>query len=371
MLIVADENMPLLDECFSHFGHLKRLPGREINKNDLKGASALLVRSVTRVDQNLLEGTDVRFVGTATIGTDHLDQQWMTDHGIQNVSAPGCNADSVADWVVACLAHWSLRLGKDLKGLKAGVIGCGNVGSRVAGRLQNLGMSTSISDPPKAKSDKSFKSTPLKSLAKSDLLCLHAPLVLDGEHPTHQLIDDDFLSNLRDGTLIISAGRGPVLNPKAVSKHLHRLRFFLDVWDPEPNIPQDILPKVEVSTPHIAGYSLQSKWRGTEMLYKEFCKFQNLKPFKITPPLDPPVINLCSKITDWRDVVLSFYDPQEDSQRTKNSLIDHPEPGKAFDLLRKEYPLRHEFGFPLINEAHLSSDTRDLLLKIGFQLQHD
>ena len=101
MLIVADENMPLLDECFSHFGHLERLPGREINKNDLKGASALLVRSVTRVDQNLLEGTDIRFVGTATIGTDHLDRQWMTDHGIQNVSAPGCNADSVADWVVA------------------------------------------------------------------------------------------------------------------------------------------------------------------------------------------------------------------------------------------------------------------------------
>ena len=371
MLIVADENMPLLEECFGEFGTIKKLPGRNLSNGDLKDASVLLVRSVTKVDKNLLEGTPVRFVGTATIGTDHLDMAWMNHEKIHHVSAPGCNAESVADWVVACLAHWSLRMGKNLAGLKAGIVGHGNVGSRVEARLKGIGMATLVSDPPKANRDRLFQDSPLDELTECDLISLHAPLIPEGDHPTHRLIGDAFLSNLRDGTLVMSAGRGPVLDVAAVRQHVDRLHFFLDVWDPEPNVPQDLLEKVDITTPHIAGYSLQSKWRGTEMLYREFCKFLGRDPSVIPYPLSPQIINLEPEMEDWRRAVLRHYDPLVDSNRTKETLLGNKAAGQAFDLLRKNYPLRHEFDFPVYRGENLSTSSMTRLKKIGFRVQHD
>lgn len=371
MLIVADENMPLLEESFGQFATLKKLPGRTITPEDLCDASALLVRSVTRVNEKLLRGTSINYVGTATIGTDHLDREWMDANGIINSSAPGCNADSVADWVVACLAHWSLRGDRQLMNLRAGVVGHGNVGQRVENRLNNMGITTSVSDPPKSKVMTAFSDTPLEQLTDCDIICLHAPLTIRGDHPTEKLIDHRFLSKLKDDTLVISAGRGPVLDPEAVEGELTRLNFFLDVWDPEPNVPQELLSHVEIATPHIAGYSIQSKWRGTQMLFDDFCRHHQLKAEAVPPPLLPPITDIPEQLTDWRDVIIYHYDPLKDSQRTKAALEGKKDAGSDFDRLRKEYPLRHEFSFPYLRAHHLDQSDRDQLEKVGFRFSDD
>lgn len=373
--ILADENMPLVEETFGLLGRVTRAPGRQISSDDLKGQDLLLVRSVTKVNEELLRGHNIQFVGTATIGTDHLDMVWMDQQGIPHTSAPGCNADSVAEYVVSCLAsliktghlNWS-------KDLSAGIVGAGNVGRRVTQRMQWLGLDTRQYDPPRAQREPDFHSDELKAIASCPIVCLHAPLTTTGEHPSFHMIGEDFLSSLADGTILISAGRGPVIDFAALEKHMDRLICCLDVWEPEPDLDVVHLQKAHIATPHVAGYSLQSKWRGTTMLYHSFCELKNIPPQSYQMPLEAPHTKITG--SHWYDAVLENYDPIVDTQRTREALLEaHQQGGSSevatrFDLLRKSYPLRHEFNFPIFDAPHLHELDRELLQQLGWRFQN-
>lgn len=366
-LIICDENIPLADEVFSGLGTVRTVSGRDLKKNNLEGAEILLVRSVTKVDESLLSGTNIKIVATATIGTDHMDTRWLDENGIAWTAAPGCNAVSVAEYVVAILAFMRKKKNFEQNKPRAGIIGLGNVGTEVAKRLTGLGFEVLKNDPPKAEIEQGFHSTPLTDFTDLDLICLHTPLTRSGKHPTFHLIDHDFLARQKKGTLLISAGRGPAIDFSAIPNNTH-ISYALDVWEPEPDISLPILKQADFATPHVAGYSLQSKWRGLLMCYDFIKKHTHVQtPFIFEPPIPPPEINLGQKNLTWEDVVLKIYDPLEDTKHTKSALLQNANVAQAFDQLRKKYPLRHEFDFPLLKGGLFSNNDKKTLISLGFR----
>jgi len=365
MKIVADENMPLVQEYFSEYGEVVSLAGRQMSHKDVVDADILLVRSVTNVNRELLHDSKVKFVATATIGVDHLDKNYLDDSNIVWTSAPGCNADSVAEYDVTMLAYLYKTVGFDVVGKKVGIIGCGNVGSRVVKRLEILGANVLSYDPPKAENDSEFESVELEDLYDCDVLCLHAPLTKSGSHSSYHMIGESFFENLNKEAYIISAGRGPVIDFKSLA-HLDLKKVILDVWEPEPNIDLEIMNQCLIATPHVAGYSLQSKWRGTEMVYCEAAKTFGWKVNKkVRHPVESPSHSI-ENLGSWQDCVLSLYNPKEDSERTLRSMNHADDTGIAFDMLRKTYPLRHEFFFPKVRDCGLIGNDLEICKALGF-----
>lgn len=283
LTIVADENILALEDYFGDLGTLIRVPGRTLSREQLMGADILLVRSVTRVDKQLLAGTPVRFVGSCTIGTDHLDTGWLERRGIAWSAAPGCNANSVVEYVFCALAalglDWAPWLGKE--GRSFGIVGCGNVGGLLQKRLRVLDIPCAVYDPwlpdnPDA--------SDLDTVLRQDVICLHAPLVKKGPHPSFHMIGAEQLARIKDGAVLISAGRGAVVDNRALLALLCKGKRFttvLDVWENEPDIDTALLDLVDMGTPHIAGYSLDGKLAGTAMIRKA------LERSGLSSPLSP------------------------------------------------------------------------------------
>lgn len=269
MKIVADENIAFAAEVFGPLGELVLLPGRMIKRADLEQADILLVRSVTQVNCALLEGTPVRFVGSCTIGTDHVDTVWLAQHNIAFAHAPGCNARAVVEYVLSAL----LALHVDfLDGRRIGIVGCGNVGSRLLRCLQQAGANVCAYDP--FLDDASLPLVNFDSLLQCEVICLHTPLTHSGAYPTFHLFGDAEIARLRSGTVLLNAGRGAVIDNVALLQRLlqqHDLHVVLDVWENEPAIDVALLEQVAIGTPHIAGYSAEGKWRGTAMVYEALC----------------------------------------------------------------------------------------------------
>ena len=234
--IVVDENMPAVERLWGDSAEIDRRPGRSLRREHLEGADALLVRSVTRVDRDLLDNTSVRFVGTATIGTDHLDIEWLEQQGVQWASAPGCNADAVVDYVLSALWQLAREDGWDPLAQTVGVVGAGNVGGRLVARLKALGMETRVCDPPRAQreNDDSFVDID-RLLSEVDVVCLHTPLTVEGAWPTRHLLDARRLARLKPGAVVINAGRGPVIDNGAlldIARQRPDLSLVMDVWEP-------------------------------------------------------------------------------------------------------------------------------------------
>ena len=279
MIVVADQNMPLLDETFGQHARIERLPGRDIEPRDLDAADALLVRSVTRVNEELLAASRVSFVGSATIGCDHLDTGWMESHGIAWSHAPGCNARGAAEYTLAMLLLAFERIGQPLTGRSAGIVGRGNVGGRVMALLQALGVECVACDPPLADAGEPGLVS-LDDAMQCDIVCLHTPLTRSGLYPTHRMIDAVALAKMGDGALLLNAGRGDVVDGNALQSELGsgRLAACLDVWPHEPAIDVQLLQRWTVGTPHVAGYSVQGKLQGTLAVYRAFCAHFDLEP---------------------------------------------------------------------------------------------
>lgn len=370
MRIVADENMPLVREYFSPWGEVSLLPGRAIGPEHVRDADLLLVRSMTKVDERLLAGSRVRFVGCSVIGLDHMDTEWLDRSGIGWCGAPGCNAVSVAEYVVCAVALLRRRGLLSGRGLRAGVVGVGNVGSRVAQRLSALGFTVLLNDPPRAGREPDFRSAPLSDFADLDLVCLHAPLVKTGPHPSVHLIGEDFLRRLKKGAVLLSAGRGAVVDFAALKKHGKDLVLDIDVWDPEPEVDLEAFALAAIATPHIAGHSIQGKWRGTRMAHESAARFLGFPLSTVPPPIEAPVMDFKDECMSWEEVVLSIYDPSEDMLRMKKALgRAGVKRGAAFDELRKDYPVRHEFDFPHLRGLRLVEDDRRLLQGLGLRLE--
>ncbi len=369
MKIIADEAIPLVIDLFSPWGEVVLLPGRQIKASDVKDADILLVRSITPVNQSLLAGSQVKFVGSCTAGMDHLDIQWLDQTGIAYANTAGFNAEAVAEYVV-CVAA-ALRQTKLLpsQNNKAGVIGVGRVGRRVITHLENLGFSVLQNDPPRAALESDFSSTSLSAFTGCDLICLHTPLTRQGLYPTYHLINRDFLQQLKPGTIILNAGRGAVINTDDLLKFGRHLIWCFDVWEHEPNINLTALELAAIATPHIAGYTMQAKLRGTLMIYQAALKALQLPVQPLSPSL-APTFDLASTAQTWEELVLEIYNPMTDTTRLKSSLLNStPEQiGLCFDDLRKHHLQRHEFdAIRLEQTQQFTILDLDIIKHLGFR----
>jgi erythronate-4-phosphate dehydrogenase len=372
MKIVCAETVLLGQEALSNAGKVDIIPDREISHDHLLDADALIVRSKTRITKELLTDTPVKFIGTATAGTDHIDAAWLESHGIYWCASPGCNANSVSEYLIAALLVLGRRHKFNLEGRTIGVIGCGNVGSRVVKKCQALGMNVLRNDPPLSavSSDPDF--LPLeKVLAESDIVTLHLPLVKEKPWPTDRLADYRFFEQLKPGTLFINAARGSVCDYDALldAKAGGAVsQMVLDVWTPEPAFRTDVLKMADLASPHIAGHSYEGKINGTIACYNELCNFFEIpKTWNIAaslPAPEKPSLEIdCRGLTDeeaLHDIIQQLYDIETDDKLIRtaalNSEIDR---AKKFDALRKNYRMRREF----MNTEVKASNARDSLIK--------
>ena len=353
MLIVADENIPLVDAFFAEFGEIRRLPGRQITRADVHDADVLLVRSVTKVDRDLLEGSAVRFVGTCTIGTDHLALDYFHQEGIQWSSAPGCNARGVVDYVLGSLLTLAEIEGADLNQRTYGVVGAGEVGGRLVNVLKGLGFNVLVCDPPRQAAEGGDYVSLEQIIERCDVISLHTPLDKSSENATWHLLDQQRLNQLKHGTWLINASRGPVIDNNALREVLTQredLQAVLDVWEAEPQVDVELADLCVLATPHIAGYSLDGKQRGTAQIYQAFCDFLGQEAvIKLANLLPAPWLAKLELSADsdpaWAlaTVCRGVYDPRRDDADFRRSLVGTVQEQKlAFDALRKHYPVRRE-----------------------------
>ncbi|MCW8886618.1 MAG: 4-phosphoerythronate dehydrogenase PdxB [Motiliproteus sp.] len=373
MRIVADENIPLVEEFFAELGPIQRIPGRDMNRAQLQGAELLLVRSVTQVDQQLLAGSGVRFVASATIGTDHIDQAYLSQQGIGFANAPGCNADSVVDYVLSALLNLCQEQDQYLLDRTVGIIGVGNVGSRLQQRLQALGCRVLLNDPPRADQEGNSEFTPLPQLlAEADIFCLHTPLTRSGNHPSYHLLNTETLATLKPGAWLINAGRGGAIDNQALSALLEQrsdLTVVLDVWENEPDINLRLAQQVHWGTPHIAGYSIEGRSRGTEMIYQAACRFLAVPMCQSLTGLLAPGAQAQGGAENLA-LINQVYDLRQDHHRLQQMLADAKGDRSAvrfgFDQLRKQYPARREFSSLDLSGVELSSERKQALIALGF-----
>ncbi len=365
MKIVADENIPLLPNYFGHVGELVVKPGRSITRDDVLTADILLVRSVTKVNSELLAGTSVKFVGSSATGVDHLDTAWLDAAGIKWYAADGCNARAVVEYVVAVVASLTKQAIFPGRQLRAAVIGVGKIGSQVADVLKILGFEVVLCDPLRALRESNFLSVSLNDLSDFDLITLHTPLVRHGEYPTHHLIDRNFLQQQKKGCVLLNAGRGSVIDFSDLEEYGQHLYWCLDVWEHEPRINFEMLALAEIATPHIAGYSMQSKQRGVEMVYQAACA-AGVVPAVTASLISYPekTISFAGKTVDWCDAALRIFDPRAMTQLMKDELVEDGS-GKIFDRLRRNFNNRYEFAYVALQDLNISAKDSSLLTLLG------
>jgi erythronate-4-phosphate dehydrogenase len=372
--IVVDENIPYALEAFGDLGGaVRRVHGRRISPADVRDADALIVRSITRVDEQLLAGSRVRFVGTATIGTDHVDVDYLRARGIAFASAPGSNAISVAEYIVAALLRSAGARHVTLEGATIAVIGVGNVGSRVADKARALGIRVVLNDPPRHRAEPGSTFVPLReALPQADYVTLHVPLVRGGVDATLAMARQPFFAAMRSGSVFLNTSRGPIVDEAALAAAIdsgHIAHAILDVWQHEPDIDPDMVHRAFIATAHIAGYSFDGKVAATEMICSmmvvHFTKMDCGFGIELSLP-DPPVprIDVTSR-TDpdedvLRDVVSAVYDIRADDRALREAMAGDT-PGAHFDLLRKTYWQRREFCHTTVV---MSADRHSLIEKV-------
>ncbi|MDQ0127106.1 erythronate-4-phosphate dehydrogenase [Pseudomonas lini] len=376
MLIVADENIPLLDAFFEGFGEIRRVPGRSIDRATVEQADVLLVRSVTNVNRALLEGSKVRFVGTCTIGTDHLDLDYFQRAGITWSSAPGCNARGVVDYVLGSLLTLAEIEGADLTQRTYGVVGAGEVGGRLVKVLKGLGWNVLVCDPPRQAAEGGDYVSLEQIIEQCDVISLHTPLKKHGAQSTWHLFDRHRLNQLKPGTWLINASRGPVVDNAALRQVLLQredLQAVLDVWEGEPEVDVALAELCVLATPHIAGYSLDGKQRGTAQIYQAYCQFLgqpeqvSLSDLLPAPWLSQVTLSAQSDPA-WALAMVcrAVYDPRRDDADFRRSLVGNvSEQRAAFDALRKHYPLRREIDGLQVRIEGDSAELQKMVVALG------
>ena len=360
MQFVVDEEIPFGREAFSHLGSVTLLPGRAMTREALREAHGLIVRSVTKVDAALLAGTGVQFVGTATTGVEHIDREYLAARNIGFVAALGCNANAVAEYVLTALLVTAHAKNLVLDGKTLGIIGAGRIGSLVAAKAPALGLRLLLHDPPLARATGDPRYRPLAETLEADVVTLHVPLTFDGPDPTFHMIGAEELARMSPSAILINTARGEVVDNAALLQALTGETIggaIMDVWEREPSIDWDLLNRVTISTPHVAGYSADGKINATAMLYHACCRFWGIEP-AWAPPLDQPTtaapgtaprVAFDAAGKDFQtlahDILTTLYDLPADHARMRD-VFAVPEPlrPRAFDQLRRDYPHRREFA---------------------------
>ncbi len=363
--ILADENIPLVQDAFSNFGKVRTISGRKLTSADLDDTKILLVRSVTQVDAKLLADSSVSFVGTATIGFDHVDLDYLQQQKIGFANAPGSNATAASEYVISTLLVLAEQKNFKLRDKTVGIIGCGNVGSRVLEKLTTLDIQCIVHDPL----IQNPNYVDLNTVLTADIITLHVPLIQNGNYPTYHLVNSNFLANLKDNAILINTSRGKVVDEVALLKTSMThpdITIVLDVWKNEPKINKLLLQQVFLATPHIAGYSLDGKIRGTEMLYSKICEYFQYEPIWRPNILPAPITKLEFSSTIDDDVaihtaVMACYDIRRDDATLRQINAN-------FDSLRKNYPLRREFNQLTIQLPSSKTILANRLKGLGFNI---
>jgi erythronate-4-phosphate dehydrogenase len=373
MKIIADDRIPFLKGALEPFAEVIYVPGKLIHNDMLKDCDALLIRTRTKCSDDLLKGSGVKFIGTATIGFDHIDIQYCNRHNIIWTNAPGCNSSSVQQYIAATLLKISSEFHFKLKDKTLGIVGVGNVGSKVEKFARTLGMKVLLNDPPRARleGDKNFQSLDTV-LSESDIVTLHVPLNVVDEDNTYHLFDEESFEEMKKGAWFINSSRGEVMDTKALKKALSSGKLggaAIDVWENEPDIDAGLLHQAFITTPHIAGYSIDGKANGTAMVVNFLCKILNIPldnwyPGKIPGPPSRNFTIDCSGKSDEeiiREAVSFSYNIDEDITRLRLNPFD-------FEKQRGEYPIRREFPYYTIKLVKAKAIVRTMLETLGFKV---
>lgn len=395
--VLADDMMPGVEACLSHWRDaqgqvpgfdITRLAGRSMNAAALHGVELLLVRSITRVDAELLrEASALRFVGSATIGQDHLSAEALSHAGVAWSTAPGCNAQAVAEWVLATVLRQAagnpdMTLA-ELRTRRVGVVGMGQVGRRVAALLRALGLAVIAYDPLLTEAEKA--QLPVVAwqdlttlLSEADIVCLHTPLTRDGPAPTYHLLNTERLALLKPSAWLINAGRGDVIAADALAAYLARptaATALLDVLPHEPVPAPSIIAHCQQVSPHIAGHSLEGKWRGTWQItanaaelfgYEQVGELTDILPAQAPPVLVWPSAGSPALVAPYAELMAQVIDCAGDDQRLRTAIRQYPGQASAFDDLRKHYAIRREIAAHSIRGMPAESSAQQLLNALGF-----
>lgn len=392
MKIVADENiLPIKKKLARNIDWIVK-PGREIAEDDVRDADALLVRSVTRVDEALLAGSSVKFVGTATSGTDHLDLDWLRAQGITVADAAGCNANAVAEYVIAGLAQLILDDNIPLWDMTVAIVGVGHVGTTLVRKLRAMGIRCIGCDPvQQLMPDLTY--VDLQEALQADVVCLHTPLLMQGPFSTFHMIAAPELALLKKDAILINAGRGEVVDNLALLAHLQQRpeqRVILDVWANEPRPLAELMKHIYIATPHIAGYSVEAKVNASMMVTRELARFFNLDELRLSMGAGGPLrvhdqrfegepdsrlrpeknearmfAGIVRRALDLRALSQRFDDIYQVASRSDNPM----DGAEVFDSIRKELLLRREFGATHVHAAGFSPQLSVRLHAAGFVLQ--
>ncbi len=372
MKIVADNKIPFLKGAFEDIAEVVYLPGKEISKSDLMDADALLIRTRTKCNAELLEGTSIKFIATATIGHDHIDADYCSKNGISWTNAPGCNSSSVEQYIVSTLLELAVIKGFDLTKKILGVIGVGNVGTKVEKAARALGMKVLINDPPRAREEGDSKFVDIEEIkSKSNIITLHIPFNVKGPDSTWQLVDMDFISALKPGTILINTSRGEVVDNESIKYALESKwikTIILDVWENEPDIDEELMQLAEISTSHIAGYSVDGKAKGTSMSVQAISRFFNLgmddwTPSGIEIPQNSIIVIDCSGLSKM-EILQNVYNKSYDVLFDSALLKSEPE---KFEMYRGEYRSRREPGaYSVRLNNNPFDELGETLEKLGF-----
>ncbi|MBN1398560.1 MAG: 4-phosphoerythronate dehydrogenase [Bacteroidetes bacterium] len=377
--IVVNKHTPYAVEAFERLGRVTALDTPEITADKVKDADILIVRSETKVNQSLLDGSRVKFVGTVTIGTDHVDERYLAEKGIKFVSAAGSNSNSVSEYITAVMLELADKKGFALDGKSIGIIGVGNVGSKVWRKLEALGMKVLLNDPPLQRLGSSYPLLPLENLMDTDIITLHVPLTRSGPDATYHFFDENMLRKMKKGAILINSSRGAVVETEALKRVLkegHISSAVLDVWEKEPAIDASLLELVTLGTQHIAGHSLDGKLNALRMNYEAVCRFLS-RPADLEIDislLDPVKREIRVNETEGsihhnlRDIVKQCYDVNEDDRLLRRIFtIPQEERGRFFSGLRTGYRVRREFFNYTVHGNGAPKELITLLQLLGFK----
>ena len=368
--IIIDDAVPFAKEIFSSLGKVTCIAGNKINSKHLVDADALIIRSRTKITPPLLTNSKVQFIGSTVVGLDHVDQNYLLQNNIQFYSAQGCNANSVAEFVITCIVNYAKENNIILKNKTLGIIGVGNVGRLLQQKAITLGLKILANDPPRQQQKNKHNFVDLNSVLNADIVSFHTPLIASGNYPTKHLLNKENFKLIKPQALIINAARGGIIDEKAwlnYAKQHPTLTSIIDCWQDEPNINPKLYAIAKIATPHIAGHALDAKIKGTLMVYQKLCKLWNIKKnnhWKNYLPKPPPTIKLIQYPTNQQTIyqlLKKCYQPNKDHQAI--NLTNSTE----FEYYRRHYPTRREWSEHSIEQT-TNQQLNNTLIKLGFIL---
>lgn len=372
MKIIIDNKIPYIKGALEPYAEVVYLPGNLTTADVVKDADALVTRTRTICSREVLEGSKVKFIATATIGFDHIDTEYCKNADIEWTNAPGCNAESVNQYIASALCSYSKRHGYTLKGRTIGIVGVGQVGSRVAKTCEILGMKVLLNDPPRERREGSSQFVSLQTIQQqADIITFHVPLNMDGPDCTFHMVNTEFLQGLKKKAIIINTCRGEVFDTPAVyeAKQSDDISgIIVDCWEGEPELDLGLLKLVDYGTPHIAGYSKDGKAKGTTMSVRAISRYFGLgidewNPSGVEPPSNP-VIELDGNGKDKEEIlseaILSTYEIESDDKALRENT-------HLFEMLRGDYPVRREFSSYSVSAKNVETEVFEKLQKMGFK----